>query len=70
MNEPFARINFVRDEMHQLQAVTAYRIKCNEERAPIVTPMAWGAVRLRCPICQTTATLIIAEHDDSPNSWS
>ena len=70
MSELFIHVKFVRDETHQLQAVTAQCVKCDEERAPIVTPMAWGAIRLRCPICQTTATLLIAEHDASRNAWS
>lgn len=70
MSEPFVRINFVRDEMHQLQAVTAHCVKCHEERPPVVTPMAWGAVRVRCPICQASSTLIVAEHDESSAPWS
>jgi LSD1 subclass zinc finger protein len=70
MSQVFERINFIRDEMHQLQAVTAYCVKCHEERAPIVTPEGWGAIRMRCPICQSVSTVIIAEHDESPNAWS
>jgi hypothetical protein len=70
MSEPFMRISFVRDELHQLQAVIAHCVKCHEERSPIVTPMAWGAVRVRCPICQSASVLIVAEHDESPNAWS
>jgi len=70
MSEPFERITFVRDESQQLQAVTAYCNKCEQERAPVVVPLAWGTVRVRCPICQATATLIVAEHDDSLAPWS
>ncbi len=70
MSEAFVRINCVRDDSHQLQAITAHCVKCGEERAPVVTPMAWGAVVLRCPICQSTSTLVVAEHDDSHVPWA
>jgi LSD1 subclass zinc finger protein len=70
VQESFTNVKFIRDDLHQLQAVIAYCSRCREERAPVVTPMAWGSVHVRCPICQATATLIVSEHDNSLAPWS
>jgi hypothetical protein len=70
MPDAFLRINFVRDELHQLQAVTAYCVKCREERAPVVASIGLGTVSVRCPICQTSSMLIVSEHDGSRLPWA
>jgi hypothetical protein len=42
VQESFTHVKFIRDDLHQLQAVIAYCAHCREERAPVVVPMAWG----------------------------
>ena len=70
MQQAFLRINFVRDELQQLQAVTAHCVKCGEERAPVVTSIDLGSVRVRCPICQSSSELTVSKHDGSRLPWA
>ena len=63
--DAFTDVKFIRDDLHQLQAVTAYCVPCGGELTPVIAHMAWGVMLLRCPLCHATSMLAVSEHDNS-----